>query len=59
MRNSFAQLDLKVTDLTAELGSAKNTTSWNSQSLRDLAVSINQIKVKAPTDFLTFYYGTF
>ena len=45
MRNSFAQLDLKVTDLTAELDSAKNTTRWNSQSLRDLAVSINQIKV--------------
>lgn len=59
MIRSLAQLDLKVTDMRAGLDSVENTTRWNSHSLRNLAVSINQIKVKAPTDYLTFYYGTF
>merc|ERR1712183_987365 len=44
MRDSLAHLDLKVTDMSAGLDSVKNTTRWNSHSLRNLADSINQIK---------------
>ena len=46
MSKTLAHLDLKVTDMRAGLDSVKNTTTWNSHSLRKLAVSINQIKVK-------------
>ena len=52
MSKSLAQLDVKVIDMRAGLDSVKNTTRWNSQSLRNLAVSINQIKVKDQTDYL-------
>ena len=53
MSKSLAQLDLKVIDMRSGLDSVKNTTSWNSHSLRNLAVSINQIKVKDQTDYRT------
>ena len=54
MSKTLAHLDLKVTDMRAGLDSVKNTTRWNSDSLRNLAVSFNQIKVEVPdlTDHL-------
>ena len=53
MSKSLAQLDLKVIDMRSGLDSVKNTTSWNSHFLRNLTVSINQIKVEDQTDYLT------
>lgn len=54
MSNSLAHLDLKVTDMRNGLDSVKNETRGNSRSLRNIAVSINKIKVKrSKTDLLT------
>ena len=50
MSKSLAHLDLKVTDMRSGLDSVINTTRWNSHSLMNLAVSINQIKVKDLSD---------
>ena len=57
MSKTLAHLDLKVTDMRAGLDSVKNTTRWNSESLRNLAVSLNQIKVEVKdlTDHLILW----